>query len=50
MVKRQKTKSMVAKHQKAGGVISLLSEDEKNYESDIGDKTNLYKDNNEYLL
>ncbi len=38
MIERRKTKAMAAKYQRARRGISSLSEEEKNYESDIGDE------------
>ena len=40
MVKKRKTEAMAVRRQRARGGISLSSEEEDNYESDIGDETN----------
>ncbi len=51
IVKRRKTEAMVAERQRARGRISLSSEEEENYESDIGDETDLDQvDNDENPL
>ena len=39
-MERWKIEAMAARHQRARGKISLSSEKEENYESDIGNKTN----------
>lgn len=50
IVERQKIEAIAAECKRARGGISLFSEEEKNYESNIKDKTNLDQINNEYLL
>ncbi len=43
IVERRKTKAIVAKRWRARGGMSLSSEEEENYESDIGDETDQTK-------
>lgn len=48
MVKRQKTKAIIAKRYKNKRRISLFSREKKNYESKTIDDTNLDQANNKY--
>lgn len=41
MIEKQKVKAMVAKRHRARGGISLLNEEEENYEINIRDKKDL---------
>ncbi len=50
MVKRRKTKSMVAKRWRARKRISLSSEEEENYKSDTRDETDPDQANNDKHL
>lgn len=50
MVKRLKIEAIAAKDQKAKRGIRLSNEEIKDYESAIGDKIDVDKANNEYLL
>ena len=50
MIKRWKTKAIAAKYCRDRRGISLFSKEERNYESEIGDDTNLNQANNKYLL
>ena len=50
MVERQKTKAMATRCQRARGGINLFSEEEENYESDIGDKTDSNQASNDKNL
>lgn len=50
MIEKQKAKAMTSKQFRAKREISLFSKKNENYESDIGDKTNLDQANDEYSL
>lgn len=51
MIKKRKTESIIAKCQKAWGKISLSSEKEKNYKSDIKNEIDFDQaSNNKYSL
>lgn len=50
IIEKQKTKAIATKHQRAKEQINLFSNKKRNYESDIRDKTNPEKVNNEYPL
>lgn len=50
MVKKRKIKIISTKQYRAKREISLFSEKEKNYESDIRDKTNPDQVDSKYLL
>lgn len=50
MMERQKIKIMTTKYPKARERISLYSEEEKNYENNTENKTNLDQANDKYLL
>lgn len=50
IIKKQRTKAIVAKRQRIRKEISLSNEEEKNYESDIRDKTNPDQADDEYSL
>lgn len=50
MVKEQKTDTIAIKYQRTQGGNSLSIKEEKNYESNTRDKTNLDQINNKYLL
>ena len=47
IVERRKIKAMAVSHQRARSRINLSSEEEENYESDTGDKTDPYQAGND---
>lgn len=50
MIERRKTKVIAAKRWRARRGVSLFNKEERNYESDTRDKTDLDQVNDKYLL
>lgn len=50
IIERRKTKTIVAKYKRARGEISFFSKEDKDYESDTENETDLDQANNKYLL